>query len=120
MTYFQENGQIEPKSPKGNWSAIHEKAPFSKKKIKLGPWRSKVFRHSGETGKKENMSQAALDRKAKSQIKIQGYQNAQTRYRILAANPMAKVNLAKSGEAFIQPRLEKGKFGPRIVIPTLG
>lgn len=112
MTYFQENGQPEPKSAsRGAWDKIHESAPYSKKKIKSGPWRSASFRYPEEP---KTTCERTLARKRRSQEKIARYQRAAAKYNYLAKHDTAKVTY-KNGQEFVQVR-DKGRFtGEKVV-----
>lgn len=117
MTYFQDNGQIEPKSPsKGAWSAIYDKAPYknSKAKKEMVSY-SKVFRHPEESSRRA-LNPRTVARKAASAAKIQKLKNAAKRYEILTQNPECKVRASSAG-IYIQPRVG-GKFQPRIILPS--
>lgn len=113
MTYLMENGQPEVKSDiKGCFNRIHSQAAYSKKKIKSGPWKSKVFRHPEESPSL-GMSQRQITRKAASQARREKYRRAAEKYQIMVAYPYSFTG--KNGEV-INNRGEKGKFAPRTVI----
>ena len=110
MTYFQENGQVEPKSDtKGSFDRINSQAGFSKKKIKTNFSYNKVARQPGEC----RVSAATLERRAKTAAKIEKIQKAAAKYRVMVENPESRVG--KNGEVFVQNR-EKGKFLPRTIL----
>jgi hypothetical protein len=112
MTHLMENGQVEPRSAtKTSWSAIHEKAPYSKKKIKSGAFRSVYFRHPEE---KPKFSAKTWERKAASAAKIEAYRKAGQKYRVMVEEPAAKVD--KQGRVVVQHRGERGKFAKKIIL----
>jgi hypothetical protein len=114
MTYFTESGAVEPKSDTpSSFGKIYERAAFSKKKMKLGVWRSAVRRYEGECG--SILSPKTLNRKRETAEKIARIRRAGAKYLYLAANEKAKVTVDKMGREMVLVR-NNGKFtGEKII-----
>lgn len=100
----------EKSQTKGNWAMIDARAPYSKKKIKCGPGRSKVFRHPGET---VSLSPKTVARKQATADRIAQIKAGATRMRLMVQNPDSKF---EKGKVVVQPRGEKGKFLKKVVL----
>ena len=111
--YFQDNGAPEPISQtKGAWEKINSQASYSKKQIKCGPGKSKVFRHPGET---VPLSPKTVARKIATAAKIENMKLAALKRQVMIENPLARRE--KDGSIVLKGlRGEKGQFLAKITL----
>lgn len=106
----------EPRSPKGAWMAIHDRAPYKKEKARDKKniiSFSKVHRYPEESSRR-TLNPAVVARKMASAARIEKSKNAAKRYKLLLENPECKIQSSSAG-IYIQPR-ENGRFKKRIFL----